>query len=380
MAMASASMVTTCEFLARGAPGRARLTALCIRLRDVGGASAARALTHALDRLLLKLQQDDDASWSRSTRHRREEGDAAVGAGAGAGAGAANDEPRRRPAEDDGAAAAAAAAAFGDVAGTAKVVLDVAWEKLHTGDWKDVDVAWRELYVLGAMLRVSAAAAAATAAAESNRGAAGDEAAGSGAGAGATGADTMMTPAEALRALDMAALLGGPAFRDELEDAVERAQAAATAAATATRRELDDGADDDGEGDGDREADKGRPSWRLGGDEDGDESGNGDGDGDGNDGDPGGFVSSPLPPGSLSSGAPSLRAPVPRLDIPPSLESFYCNHMIAGEGGCGVPVVISGAMSHWPALRRRGRPRPLFTPLLYHSAHDCLIKEYPVHN
>ena len=131
MAMASASIMTACEFLAPGAPGRARLTALCVRLRDVGGASAARALTHALDRLLLKLQPDDDVSWSRSTRRRREE-DAAVGAGAGA----ESDKLRRHPAEDDGAAAVAAAAAFGEVAGAAKVVLDVAWEKLHTGDWR----------------------------------------------------------------------------------------------------------------------------------------------------------------------------------------------------------------------------------------------------
>jgi hypothetical protein len=336
--MASASMCS-CAFLAVGAPGRARLDALCLRLYAVGGASAARTLTHALDRLL-RLQ--DEEGGGGTSEHRNEEGEGGEGTGAAVPAAAADDGRDLAGAFSEAAAAAnddgRDGAAFISVAAAARVVVDVAWEKLHTGDWKDVDVAWRELYVLGAMLRVSAELQL---------------------------AEVTLTPAEALKALDMAALLGGPgAFRDELEGAIARVQAAVT-------RELDDGErrrrrgkrprggecaedeaaafgaeDEDGEGDGERE----EGSWRLGGDGDG-------GDGDESGGDGGCFQSggtSVLPPGSLAAaGAHSgLRGPVPHLASPPSLEAFYCNHMLAGAGGCGAPVVIAGAMVGLYKLKR----------------------------
>ena len=73
------------------------------------------------------------------------------------------------------------------------VLVDLAWEKLHTGDWKDVDEAWRDLYVVAAI-------AAHMGCARRVR-------------AGARGRRT-------LAALDRASLLGGPTFRDELERAI----------------------------------------------------------------------------------------------------------------------------------------------------------------
>lgn len=326
--MASASLVS-CGFLAQCTPGRTRLDALCLRLRDLGGASVARTFTHALDRLL--KAQDSSSSperWEKASGihgERRKGGEAGgevAAAAVGGEAGVANGRDR------DGA--------FREAAAAAKVVVDVAWEKLHTGDWKDADEAWRELYVLGALLRVSATLKLAERASSPTETAVGDTRQGAPGAAGAAGAAGPMTPAEALRALDMAALLGGPQFREELEAAIARVQA------TVTRGDLENDADDD-------DAHDGGGSWRLGDD---------GGGGGGESVDEGGTrAASVLPPGSLLTAAAAATehfpgGPVPRLDSPPSLETFYCDHMIAGENGCGAPVVICGAMSHWPALRR----------------------------
>ena len=94
-----------CAFVAPGAPGHARLSTLRERLRSVGGASAERTLTLVLDRL------------ERDAR------------------------PERVPPRPDGDASEARRS----VTRACGVLVDLAWEKLHTGDWKDVDEAWRDL-------------------------------------------------------------------------------------------------------------------------------------------------------------------------------------------------------------------------------------------
>ena len=146
-----------CAFVAPGAPGHARLSTLRERLRSVGGGSAERTLTLVLDRL------------ERDAR------------------------PERVPPRPDGDASEARRS----VTRACGVLVDLAWEKLHTGDWKDVDEAWRDLYVVAAM-----------------------------AAADARGGFAPARAAETLAALDRASLLGGPTFRDELERAIASAQEA----------------------------------------------------------------------------------------------------------------------------------------------------------
>ena len=38
-----------------------------------------------------------------------------------------------------------------ECASTAAILTDAAWEKLHTGDWKDAEPAWRDLYALATL-------------------------------------------------------------------------------------------------------------------------------------------------------------------------------------------------------------------------------------
>lgn len=153
-----------CAFVAPGAPGHARLSTLRERLRSVGGGSAERTLTLVLDRL------------ERDAR------------------------PERVPPRPDGDASEARRS----VTRACGVLVDLAWEKLHTGDWKDVDEAWRDLYVVAAM-----------------------------AAADARGGFAPARAAETLAALDRASLLGGPTFRDELERAIVSAQEALAGLQTA---------------------------------------------------------------------------------------------------------------------------------------------------
>ena len=54
-----------------------------------------------------------------------------------------------------------------ECASTAAILTDAAWEKLHTGDWKDAEPAWRDLYALATLLRVRASAIAASSRASS---------------------------------------------------------------------------------------------------------------------------------------------------------------------------------------------------------------------
>ena len=151
------------------------------------------------------------------------------------------------------------------------------WEKLHTGDWKDVMVAWRNAYSLATLAQLS-------------------------------GGSACGEPADAsLRALDIAALVGGPAFRDEVDRAIAAAQTALDAQRPQKKRlRCDDDAPD---------------ALPLLGEppEDG---------------------APPLPPGSGVGG-------IVRAELPP-LECFLTEQM-AGEG---VPLLITGLVDSWPAAQR----------------------------
>ncbi|GAQ89752.1 hypothetical protein KFL_005580040 [Klebsormidium nitens] len=79
----------------------------------------------------------------------------------------------------------------------ADVVLDISWEKLHTGPWKDVNVAWRNAYSLAAILTVRS---------------------------------QKLNPdsaARAMRVLDLAVMMGGPLFRPEIDALINQVQALA---------------------------------------------------------------------------------------------------------------------------------------------------------
>ena len=290
-----------CAFVAPGAPGHARLSTLRERLRSVGGGSAERTLTLVLDRL------------ERDAR------------------------PERVPPRPDGDASEARRS----VTRACGVLVDLAWEKLHTGDWKDVDEAWRDLYVIAAMAVADARDGFAPARA-----------------------------AETLAALDRASLLGGPTFRDELETAIARAQEAfelqTRARKNARKRErparprrgLGEDADDDfvaalppgslGE----------RSRWRFA---EARASSSSDDD----------TPNSLVEPVETSSSPPrdgdgenrtrradsasrrlerlaSLRSPVsPTFDAPPSLERFLTSAMAPGA-----PAVIKGLARAWPAFTK----------------------------
>ena len=272
--MRAGEPIASVDFLAPDSRGRARLDRLGDALRDAGGASCARMLTRAVDRLLRE----------------------------------GSDPEARR-----------------DAACTAATLSDAAWEKLHTGDWKDAELAWRDVYALAALVRVVAhtlpAVSSVSPDPDPNPNADLDD----------SDPARRWTSAEALRALDAAALLGGPEFKPELEAAIARAHESAHDDARAKRRRLraaaadDDAAAGAGTGSGSEDVDEG---WRIG------------------DEDPTATVRVRLPHGSLvEAGNPNRRA-VPRLASPPSLERFYRDAMSSGT-----PTTFPGMAEHWPARR-----------------------------
>ena len=229
-----------------------------------------------------------------------------------------------------------------EVRRTCSVLVDLAWEKLHTGDWKDVDEAWRDLYVLAAMAREDAGVAS--------------------------------SPSETLRALDIASLLGGPTFRDGLERAIQRAHDEVTRPEREKHRK---------ESQRKRRRD-GDVGFRLG-----------------EDSLPDAFAE--LPPGALGDTARgfsrrafpqdrtvsrasrgtgtketkaetttttdettmmdeatlrdvffSSRSSIPTLDASPSLETFLTEHMMPGA-----PVILKGFAKTWPALEKWPDPEYL---------------------
>ena len=269
-----------CAFVAPGAPGHARLATLRERLRCVGGASAERTLALALEHL----------------------------------------EKRARPESappTDGDASEASRSTIR----ACDVLVDLAWEKLHTGDWKDVDEAWRDLYVMASM-----------------------------AVADARGGFAPARAAETLASLDRASLLGGPTFRDELERAIANAQEAMESDAVSKKRTRKRGS---------------TRCTQLGDDAEDD-------------------VVAALPPGSLgargrllkmfsfdANGVPSscddreentetnrarratllslasAREPVATFATPPSLERFLTDAMAPGA-----PAVLKGLARAWPAFAK----------------------------
>ena len=272
-----------CAFVAPGAPGHARLATLRERLRCVGGASAERTLALALEHL----------------------------------------EKRARPESappTDGDASEASRSTF--LIRACDVLVDLAWEKLHTGDWKDVDEAWRDLYVMASM-----------------------------AVADARGGFAPARAAQTLASLDRASLLGGPTFRDELERAIANAQEAMESDADSKKRT--------------HRKRGGTRCTQLGDDAEDD-------------------VVAALPPGSLgargrrlkmfsfdANGVPSscddreedtetnrarratllslasAREPVATFETPPSLERFLTDAMAPGA-----PAVLKGLARAWPAFAK----------------------------
>ena len=89
----------------------------------------------------------------------------------------------------------------------AAAALDACWERLHTGDWRAVPVAWRDAYTLAALLRCQHAKA----------------------------------RAERIELLDLAALVGGNLFRPDLDAALADELDAEGDQAGAKRARLDQG-------------------------------------------------------------------------------------------------------------------------------------------
>ena len=212
-----------------------------------------------------------------------------------------------------------------ECASTAAILTDAAWEKLHTGDWKDAEPAWRDLYALATLLRVRASATRPPR--DPPASALGDSA-------------LLHDPTAALRALDVAALLGGPTFRSELDVAI-RAAAARNARATAAAREGSTKrhrADTEADADADTsEEESGAFRWCIG------------------DPDPGAATATELPPHALGVGitspgavpAPVARSPVRRYEEPPSLETFLLEHFARSS-----PALLVGGCACWPARTR----------------------------
>eukprot|EP00873_Tetraselmis_striata_P021099 jgi/Tetstr1/441363/TSEL_029612.t1 len=171
-----------------------------------------------------------------------------------------------------------------------------AWEKLHSGYWRSVPVVWRELYALSCLL----AAGSHLLQSEPSRG-----------------------MAQALRELDMGAMMGGPRLASAVAAAAGACQMALQAP-LAQQASLRGG-----------EAARGQEE-----------------------------VTVSLPEGSLDAGNGRL---VPCRTLP-SLEEFLLEHMLAGEGG--EPVVIEGGMAGWPAMSRWAD--------LGYLKHQCGFRTVPV--
>ncbi|THU47627.1 hypothetical protein C4D60_Mb09t17590 [Musa balbisiana] len=176
----------------------------------------------------------------------------------------------RRITEEGGFAFVSSAekAAGGDLR-AAEAAREMAWEQLHSGPWHEVVPAWRDAYAM-ACLHVAEL-----------RAGAGDR-------------------REALRALDMGLIMGGPLLRRDLDEAVHRI------AACAEDEVVADGC-----------ADK----WREGISNNRDLA----------------EALRILPNKSLSSKRVEKR---PSL----SLETFICDYFLHDS-----PVIISGCIDHWPA-------------------------------
>lgn len=214
----------------------------------------------------------------------------------------------------------------------AEAVQQASWEKLHSGDWHTVAVAWRDAYAAACIL--------AAAAGLPGRGEEQEEA-GEGGGAGAGAAEAAGEAAglsSALWHLDMAAIMGGPLLRPRIDALIARLQrrwqalhGAAVWQPAGSRQPPGERGAEGGSSSGGEPAAK-RP--RYGGAEDraavaaAAAAAAGD--------------AALLPPGSLGPRG----TPVPVAELP-SLEAFWRDYM-----STGTPVVVTGerASASWRAV------------------------------
>ncbi|KXZ43695.1 hypothetical protein GPECTOR_83g307 [Gonium pectorale] len=275
------------------------------------------------------------------------------------------------------AVGASGAAAASDALSLAAALVELCWEKLHLGYWKDVALAWRNGYGLACLVDVtlrlmlplrppdpssqeppaSATSAAAGRGPDTDTGRvpapSGAHSAAPGPATAAPSPPPLPLLRRCLRQLDLGLMMGGPLWRqaaqglvDRLHEAAAAAEAAAPGAAgAAPGREgaragappLEDGTGGGRDGSAGMD-DLGEPAaappakrqclQATAAAADGGAAG-------------GGGVR--LPPGSLG-GPPGCRVPACEA---PGLEEFLLEYM-----GTGEPVVVTGAMEHWPALSR----------------------------
>ncbi|XP_021309477.1 lysine-specific demethylase JMJ30 isoform X1 [Sorghum bicolor] len=170
----------------------------------------------------------------------------------------------------------------------AEAAREMAWEQLHSGPWSEVGTAWRDAYAL-ACLHVARLRT-------RTRGASG----GGGGGDGDRSA--------ALRALDMGLIMGGNLLRADLEAALARISAEAC----------------DGDEGGAGVVDEEDQRWKEALDRNRDIA----------------DALKVLPANSLSCKKVERRSCI-------SLEEFICNYFLRDS-----PVIISGAIDHWPAREK----------------------------
>lgn len=164
-------------------------------------------------------------------------------------------------------------------------VADACWERLHCGDWSTVAVGWRDAFTLATLLRCEHTA------------------------------DIKLR----LRALDLAALVGGNRFRPELDAALAATLSLDAVQPAAKRPRLGN------------ECDVDHVEPALG------------------DGDPmTGHGEVALPQGAGRGGVPT--------DDLPSLERFATRYMAPGQ-----PVVLNGLLRDWPAMQRWHKPQYLMS-------------------
>ena len=262
-----------------------RFDQLSRHLVDAGGASSARLLAVAVDAILRSHERIHRATMPRTHFYIQ----------------ACH--------LDEGAKASA-------------IIVHLALEKLHTGDWKQVDASWRDLFVIGAMLRIAAEMA----------------------------CSTLLSPclsdnvklSEFLQNLNQAALLGGQGFHQELDLAFTTIQSAiAPQPAGENEVQVADRLHDKTETHMDNiwSRSLSHKTWLLGENQLA-------------------FLHDTaccfmklLPEGSLTAATNSFCSPVQCRFGQPSLTTFHRDFMSSKvHNSAGVPVLMHGAVSHWPAI------------------------------
>ncbi|BDA45517.1 Lysine-specific demethylase 8 [Coccomyxa sp. Obi] len=271
---------------------------------------------------------------------------------------------------------------------TVRIIKEAAWEKLHTGTWKDVHMAWRDLYSLGCLLHCVSSlisldkdsnvavgqSGTPHASSQSPQADLGDsECMAEGrhpAGSSECIAAEQDTLAAAMRDLDLAAIMGGLRFRPCVDAAIQMVQErhvqlsrqrTSTTAKHHVEGRQQHASRVEGHSSIDAVSERPRKQRRTvsnGGEHTED-----------------GAVVAPLSEGLnavLFSENCWPKDAIPHAVLPagslqhgesvkvvelPSLERFYMDYMCCPGGG--KPCVITGAMQHWPALERWQKPEYL---------------------